>query len=183
MEKKPECERATKMRQRLLDRLDWIDALGKIAIDQVQDDLGIGLGLENRSFFLQGFAQFAKILDDAVVDHGDVVGRMRMRVALGRLAVGGPAGVADAGVAGERLGFQSRFQILELAFGAAPLKVGAFQRRGTCGIVAAIFKALERIHNLIRNPTAPQNADNAAPTGQYPQLTDKFLTERSSLLT
>ncbi len=34
-ENKPECERAPKLRQRRLDRLDWIDALGKIAIDQV----------------------------------------------------------------------------------------------------------------------------------------------------
>ena len=48
--------------------------------------------------------QFAEILDDAVVNHGDVVGRMRMRVGLIRLAMGGPAGMADAGMTGERFG-------------------------------------------------------------------------------
>ncbi len=82
--------------------------------------------------------------------------------------------MSDAGVAGERLGLQSRFEILEFAFGAAALEMVAFQRRDACGIVAAIFEALERIHNLIRNRTAPQNADNAAHAGQYPQIAEKF---------
>ena len=52
-------------------------------------------------------AQLGEILDDAVVDEGDAVGGMRMGVALGRGAVRGPAGVADADRAGERLGASS----------------------------------------------------------------------------
>jgi hypothetical protein len=58
---------------------------------------GVGLAGEFRALLFQHLPQFAEILDDAVVDHGDVVGRMRMRVVLGRPAVGRPAGVADAG--------------------------------------------------------------------------------------
>src|ERR1700692_3985143 len=93
-----------------------------------------------------------------------------MRIALGRLAVGGPAGVSDPGVTGERLGLQSRFKISKLAFGAAGSQIAAFQRGDAGGIVAAIFEALERIHNLVRDRTAPENADNAAHADQYPQI-------------
>ena len=147
----------------------------------MQHDLGVGFGLEHRALLLQRFAQFAEILDDAVVNHGDALGRMRMRVVLGRLAVGGPAGVADAGMAGERLGLQSRLEILQLAFGAAALEMVAFQRGDACGIVAAIFQPLERIHQLLRDRTAPQNADNAAHADQYPQIVEKITKSLESL--
>ena len=66
-------------------------------------DFGVGLAGEFGALLFQRQAQFAKILDDAVVDDGDVVGGMRMRVVLGRLAMGGPAGVADAAEARQRL--------------------------------------------------------------------------------
>ena len=105
---------------------------------------------------------------------------MRMGVVLGRLAVGGPAGVPDAGMAGERLGPQSRFEILEFAFGAAALEMVAFQRGDACGIVAAIFKTLERIHHLLRDRTAPENADNAAHADQYLQIDENRHAPRFS---
>ena len=128
--------------------------------------------LKLRALLLQHLAQFAEILDDAVVDDGDVVGRMRMRVVLGRLAVGGPARVSDAGMARERLGPQARLEILQLAFGAAALEMVAFQRGDARGIVAAIFEALERIHQLLRDRAAPENADNAAHADQYLQMVE-----------
>ena len=102
-EDEAERERAAKLRQRRPHRLDRLDAVLEHVVDQMQHDLGVGLGLEDRALFLQLLAQLAKILDDAVVDDGDALGRMRMRVVLGRPAVGGPARVADAAVAGERL--------------------------------------------------------------------------------
>ena len=99
--------------------------------------------LKTVALLLERFAQLAKILDDAVVNHGDAIGRMRMRVVLGRLAVGGPAGVPDPGVALERFGIQPLFEVLQLALGAAAREVVAFQRGDACGIIAAIFKPLE----------------------------------------
>src|ERR1700681_3293493 len=92
---------------------------------------------------------------------------MRMGVVLGRLAVGSPARVSDAGMTGERFGFQPRFKIFEFALGAAAFEMVALERRNACGIITAILKALERIHQLLRNRTAPKNADNAAHAGQY----------------
>jgi hypothetical protein len=38
----------------------------------------------------------------------------------------------------------------------------AFQRRNACGIIAAIFEAFERIHQLLSDRCAPENADDAA---------------------
>ena len=45
----------------------------------------------------------AEVLDDAVVDDGDAAGLVRVGVALGGRAVGRPAGVADAGLAADRV--------------------------------------------------------------------------------
>jgi hypothetical protein len=50
----------------------------------------------------------------------------------------------------------------------------AFQRGDSCGIVTAIFKALERIHQLLRDRSASQNADNAAHADQYLQIVERF---------
>src|SRR6266849_8339185 len=107
---------------------------------------------------------------------------MRMRIILGRPAVGGPARMSDAGMTGERFGLQSRFKIFEFAFGAAPLEMVAFERGDACGIVAAIFKPLERIHQLFRDRTAPETADNAAHADQTLQIVDK-LSKPAHLLT
>ena len=149
----------------------------------MRDDFGVGLAGEFRALLFQHLPQFAKILDDAVMDHGDVVGGVRMGVVLGRLAMGGPAGMADAGMARERFGPQPRFEILQLAFGAAAVEMIAFQRGDACGIVAAIFQPLERIHQLLRDRTASQNADNAAHADQYPQIDEKSPKRRPPLLT
>ncbi len=133
----------------------------------MQDDLGVGLGLEHRTVFLKLFAQFAEILDDAVVNHGEAFSGVRMSIVLGRPAMRGPARMSDAGVTRERLGSQSRLEILELAFGAAALEMVAFECRDAGGIIAAIFQPLERIHQLLRDRAASENADNAAHAGQY----------------
>jgi hypothetical protein len=79
------------------------DGLRQVAVevlgDQVRHDLGVGLGGELRAGGLQALAQRRPVLDDAVERDVDAVGgvRVRVRVGLGHAAVGGPAGVADAG--------------------------------------------------------------------------------------
>ena len=85
------------------NEIDRLDALTEQIVDQMQHDLGIGLGAEDRAFFLERLAQLAKVLDDAVMHDGDALGRVRVRIVLGGLAVGRPAGVTDAGVAGQRI--------------------------------------------------------------------------------
>ena len=177
-EDEAERERAAQFGQRRPHRLDRLDALLEKVVDQMQHDLGIGFGLEDRPLLFEPFAQFAKILDDAVVDHGDAIGGVRMRVVLGRLAVGGPAGVPDADMAVERFGIEALFQVFQLALGAAAREAVAFQRGDACGIVAAIFKPLEQIDQLLRDRSTSQNADNAAHAVQYPQNDDRCVATR-----
>ena len=73
---------------------------------------------------------------------------------------------------------QPRFQILQLAFGAAALEMVAFQRGDARGIVAAIFQPLERIHQLLRDRSASENADNAAHADKYPQIVENLPKQR-----
>ena len=75
----------------------------KIIGDQMGADLAVGFGFEFVALGEQFGAQLAEILDDAVMDDGDALGGVGMGVALRRLAMRGPAGVADAGMAGKRM--------------------------------------------------------------------------------
>src|SRR5882757_7394689 len=149
----------------------------------MQHDLGVGFRLEDRALLLQRLPKFTKILDDAVVDDGDALGRMRVGIVLGRPPVGSPAGVTDAGMTCERFGAQPRLEVFQLAFGAPAFEMLAFQRGDTSGIVTAIFKTLERIHQLLRDRSASQNADNAAHAVQYPQIAENSPKPRHVLLT
>ena len=110
--------------------------------------------------------QRLEILDDAVVDDGDALGRVRMGIRFGRRAVRRPARVADAGRAGERLGLQPRLEIDELAAGAPARQLAILERGDAGGIVAAIFEPLQRIDDERRDRLAAQNADNPAHSGK-----------------
>jgi hypothetical protein len=68
----------------------------------VRDDLGVGVAGQFDAAGLQLGAEPGEVLDDAVVDDRDpaVGGGVRVRVAVVGRAVGGPAGVPDAGGGG-----------------------------------------------------------------------------------
>ena len=74
----------------------------------------------------------------------------------------GPAGVADANRAAERLEREHCFQILELAFGAPPREHTVLERRHAGRVVAAIFEALECFDELRGDRLAANDSDNAA---------------------
>ena len=157
-----ERERALELLQRRMRGLDRRQALLQLARDEMGDDLGVGLRRELVAVGDQRGAQLGEVLDDAVVDDGDVAGEMRMRVGLVGNAVGGPAGVADADRAFERLGGQPALQIDELALGAAAAEPAVVDGGDAGGIVAAIFEPLQRIDDQRRNGRAPDNPDNPA---------------------
>ena len=138
----------------------------------MRDHLGVGLAAELRAGLFQLLAQLAEILDDAVVHDREPLGRVRMRVALGRLAVGRPAGVADADrcrCSGSLA--QPLFEVAELALGAAARQRAVLQRRDAGGIVAAVFEALERIDELARHRLTAENSDNPAQVALPPRRT------------
>ena len=67
-------------------------------LDEVREDLRVGLGVEVVAAGQQAIAQLAVVLDDAVVDDRDVTGAIDvgMRVEVVGPSVGGPAGVGQA---------------------------------------------------------------------------------------
>ena len=91
---------APRRRHRGLHR---VEPLVEIVGDEMGGDFGVGFGFEFVAFGEQFFAQFAEILDDAVMHDRYARGGMGMGVAFGRRAMGRPARVADTGAAGKRI--------------------------------------------------------------------------------
>ena len=148
--------------QRVEHRLNRVVARPQFAGDEMGDDFGVGVAGEGGAFGDQLFLQLAIILDDAVMHDRDVVGHVRVGVRFGRLAVRGPAGMADAGLAEQRRRFQPRLEIAQLAFGAAAAELALLNRGDAGGIVAAIFQPLQRIDQLAGDRSFAENANNAA---------------------
>ena len=69
------------------------------AVNQFDQDLGVGLADKGIVFGLQHLFQGAIVLNDAVVDDAHIGGGMGMAVDVAGFPVGGPAGMADAAVA------------------------------------------------------------------------------------
>src|SRR5262249_58179529 len=120
------------------------------------DQVGVSLGAEGRARSFQFLTQLAEILDDAVVDHGKVLGGVGVRVAFGGPAVGRPAGVADSDGAGERLTREPSLKIAQLALGPPADELAAFQRGDAGGVVAPVFWPPERIHQQARDRLPPR---------------------------
>ena len=128
-----------------LDRLAGGFSVLLHLLDQVSNDLGVGLG--NKFVPLRGelALQLQIIFNDAVVNDDDAARAVAMGVGVffGGAAMGSPAGVANAEGAVERVLAQSLFQLGELAGSAAHLKLGP--RRTAHGnarrIVTAVFEA------------------------------------------
>ena len=161
-EQKGQRESAAQLRKRGGDRIGRRTPLLHLAADQMRHHFGVGLGDELGAVLFELLAQFAVILDDAVMHHRHLLGGMRMRVILGRPAMCRPAGVTDADGAGERLLEQALFQIFQFAFGAAARELPALERGDARGVIAAIFEPLQRIDQLVRDGLAAENPDDPA---------------------
>ena len=89
-----------------------------LAVDQVRDDLGVGIAENCVPGAFEPSAQRQVVLDDAVVDHRDLARDVRVGVGLGYATVRGPTRVADAGRAFERRRAQRLLELAQLAHGA-----------------------------------------------------------------
>ena len=123
----------------LAHRLEQVGVALQLVVDQVGDSLGVGLGLEDVALALQVGLDRLEVLDDAVMHHGEAAGDVRVGVALGGHAVGGPARVGDADVGGElaRIGQRS-----ELGHAAAGAQAGelAGEHGEAGGVIATVFE-------------------------------------------
>ncbi len=124
LEQEGERERAAQPRQRRRHRLGRRAAVLHLVRDEMGDHLGVGLRAELRALLRSSSRSSRKFSMMPLCTTASAVGGMRMRVALGRPAVGRPARVADADGAGERLVRELALEIAQLAFGAPARRGG-----------------------------------------------------------
>ena len=94
-----------------LERHGQILQILEFVIQQMGDDFGVGVRGEHVARRLQAGAQFLMVLDDAVMHHGQAIGDVRMGIAFGGHAVGGPARVGDADAGRELAGVGQRSEV------------------------------------------------------------------------
>ena len=148
--------------QRRMDRIGRRFARVHLVGHEECGDFRIGLGGEAMTFARELLAQRLEILDDPVVDDRQAIAGVRVSVPLRRLAVGRPAGVADADLAAERLTFELRLEVPQLALGAQPRHPAILERGDARRIIAAIFQPPQRRDNLRRDRALSQDADDSA---------------------
>ena len=127
-----------------------LGALGRAvkgAADKMGKHLGIGLGLELVAFRLHLGAEGGVVLDDTVVDEGQLAGAVEVGVGVlpGNLPMGGPTGVADAGGAADRVLLNGAAEFVDaadfLTDGNHPLLEGGDPGR----VIATVFQAAESL--------------------------------------
>jgi hypothetical protein len=120
-----------------------------VGVHQVRDDLGVGLRAEDVPQRLQALAQRLEVLDDAVVDDGDLVGRdVRMGVGRGRRAVRRPTGVGDAGAGRQAARVSLRREVGHARGADHSLEAGRSPRvddRQPRRVVTAVFESADAV--------------------------------------
>ena len=144
------------------DRVARALALLELVVDQMGDDLAVGLRLEGAAGRLHLLAKRPEILDDAVVDERDPADDVGMGVADGRSAVGRPARMGDPDRSGERPGGELGGEIVELALGPAALERAVQDRADAGRVIAAIFEAPQALHEPVGHFLPPDDADDSA---------------------
>ena len=142
-------------------------------VDQVGDDLGVGLAQEDVALGLQLAAQLFVVLDDAVVHHGQAtglggggvgtgaVGEVRVGVVHRGRAVRGPAGVGDAQSAGDAVRRGLRFELGHALGAARAAQLAVLQHGHAAGVITAVLEALEAFDKNRRDVARPDGADDA----------------------
>ena len=108
------------------------------------------------------FSKFSPTGLVPVLNDGDTVGCMRMRISFGRRAMRGPARVTDADDAIERIVGEKTVEIDQLSFGPPSLDRTAIERGNAGTVIAAILKPLQRLQNGWCDGFRSDNADDAA---------------------
>ena len=145
------------------------DGLGDVALvgllDQMGDRLGVGLGGQGVAARLESVAQLAEVLDDAVVDDGDLAGAVavRVRVQVVRASVRRPArvGEPDGGVRGP-VG-DGGLEVDQLAGALLDEQVaGIVHERDPGRVVATVLEPFEALDEDRTRLPGPGVADDAA---------------------
>src|SRR5262245_1220002 len=113
----------------------------------MRDDLRVGLGDEGVPLPLQLAFQIEVVLDNAVVDDDNLASAVAvgMCVLFGGTSVRGPARMADAVVAGNRIGADDLLEVRQLAGTAPEADRAAANHRAAGRVVAAVLKLAESV--------------------------------------
>ena len=141
---------ANHLAERHLHRRQQVDALVFLDIlDELDEHLGVGVALELHAFLLQLLLQVGVVLDDAVVDDGQIA-RLRImgvRIAARRLAVGSPAGVGNADGAADVLVGAILAEVVNLALRLIDIQLAlAVDKRHACRVVATILEPAQSFY-------------------------------------
>ncbi len=135
-------------------------------LDEMRQDLGVGVAPEGMPLACQAGLDRAKVLDDAVVNDGDLFAAivMGMSVDVVRLTMCGPARVADAETTG--VGYAARLERgCEFRHFSGLLQSEKFPvlDQGDAGrIVSAVLKPLQSIQNDGDAILMPDISDDSA---------------------
>jgi hypothetical protein len=141
-----EREVALELAVRLVHGVDEVALV--VLLDEMHDDLGVGLRRERVPVGDQRVLELAVVLDDPVEDDCDlrvVARRERMRVLLGDAAVRRPARVAEAGRRLRAVRAGDFLQLLKVAHRADVVEPVFLEQRDPGGVVAAVLEALETL--------------------------------------
>ena len=147
--------------ERIACRVQQRTALGEHLLDQMSDNLTVRFRTERMPARLQFCLELAKVLNDAVVDHGNRSGAVQVRVGIGgrHATVRCPPGVTEPSRRRRKIGNRSRNLSRFLLDGDSIV----CRNRNTPGIVSPVFERLEGIENLRANvPRFAHVSKNAA---------------------
>ena len=153
---------AAQSRQGAMDGVEQVAVVEMV--DQVGDDLGVGLRHEDvAACASQLGAKLFVVLDDPVVDQADpadgrdagrvatgcrragAVREVRMRVVDDRRAMRGPARVRDAGTAADVVGGDVGRQLGDARRAARPPQPAVLMHGDAAGVVAAVFQPTQAL--------------------------------------
>jgi hypothetical protein len=120
LEHEGERERPAQMLQRPRHRHLGVESRVEFARHPQRHGLRVRLRLGRIAVLGEVGEQFAEVLDDAVVHHGDALGRVRMGIVLGRRAMRRPARMADADEPAQGSMESLVERLVELALGPPP---------------------------------------------------------------
>ena len=135
-----------------------------LALDEVRDDLSVGLGHEDVPLALQLALQIQVVLDDPVV-HDDDAPRavaVGVRVLLRGTSVRGPARVAHAVLAVERMCIEIGLEPRQLARAAPDFDLPVTHHGDARGVVPAVFEAPEPVDEHGKDRFRTDVANDAA---------------------
>ena len=127
-------------------RLERVVGLCVVVIDQLGRHLRVGFRHEDVAVALQESLPLEVVLHDAVVHQVQLLRAVGVGVEVRRLAVGCPAGMADAAIGGDRVLVEERLDVFQPALGLHDFERSALKRGDARGVISPVFERRQPRH-------------------------------------